>query len=147
MAVLANPEDGCQSIASPPNTTGINRTGKWIALMKTGNCNFTVKARNAQNANYQMVLIYGVENFADDEVDIKMHKSSNKSDIKIQASSASDPDNKTAITLHFDKEKIILGIVNDDNDPVYCHRYEDGITQCVGFNSNRLVPIPDTWSV
>ncbi|KAL6955813.1 RING-type E3 ubiquitin transferase, partial [Sarracenia purpurea var. burkii] len=59
MVVLADPEDGCQPFASPPNSSFHNPTSKWIALIIMGNCSFATKIRNAQNANYHLALIYG----------------------------------------------------------------------------------------
>lgn len=57
MIVKAIPEDGCQSITPPPSKS-INYTGKWIALIKRGTCHFDEKVRNAQNATYDMAIVY-----------------------------------------------------------------------------------------
>lgn len=76
MIVKAIPEDGCQSITPPPSR-GINYVGKWIALIKRGTCHFDEKVRNAQNATYDMAIVYN------NSSDIVPMRSSNGSDIKI----------------------------------------------------------------
>lgn len=58
MIVRVSPDNGCSAVSPPPPKRGINFTGKWIALMKRGGCNFDVKVRNAQNATYDMAIVY-----------------------------------------------------------------------------------------
>ncbi|XP_065222927.1 E3 ubiquitin-protein ligase RNF13 isoform X2 [Planococcus citri] len=80
MIVKASPEDGCQGIIPPP-TRSINYTGKWIALIRRGTCTFDEKVRNAQNASYDLAIVYN--NSSEISMYTEPMHASNGSDIRI----------------------------------------------------------------
>uniref|UniRef100_A0A1B6M4I7 RING-type domain-containing protein n=2 Tax=Graphocephala atropunctata TaxID=36148 RepID=A0A1B6M4I7_9HEMI len=57
--VYGEPADGCSHMF-PPNTSLPNFTGRWAVLIKRYNCTFEEKVRNAQAANYDIVIVHNV---------------------------------------------------------------------------------------
>jgi E3 ubiquitin-protein ligase RNF13 len=57
--VVAEPEDACNPIASPPET---NRSSlKWFVLIKRYSCDFKTKVQNAMRAGFHAAIIYNID--------------------------------------------------------------------------------------
>ncbi|GFQ88540.1 e3 ubiquitin-protein ligase RNF167 [Trichonephila clavata] len=55
--VSANPQDACTSIAPPTFLTNFTM-GKFVLINGTNECGFTTKVHNAENAGYDVAIIY-----------------------------------------------------------------------------------------
>ncbi|KAI4464284.1 ring finger and protease associated domain-containing [Holotrichia oblita] len=54
----AEPAQGCQPLEPPPESN--STTLKWVVLIARNNCTFETKIRNAQNANYDGVIVHNI---------------------------------------------------------------------------------------
>lgn len=64
----ADPADGCLSIDPPMQN---NTFLKWVALVSRNNCTFEAKIRNAQNANYDAIIVHNVGSDYTEEMSVQ----------------------------------------------------------------------------